>query len=75
MDFLFAIGGAVIIALIIVIVFTLAGDNKPGDSNFAQKFTGSFFVLIVIVVLGSLSELAGCSSEEEPDYPMRYERP
>lgn len=75
MDFLFAIGGAVIFALIIAIVFTLAGDNKSSDSNFAQKFTGSLFVLIVIVVLGTLSEMAGCSSEEEPDYPMKYERP
>jgi hypothetical protein len=29
-------------------------------------------VLIIIVIIGTLSEKCGCSSEEEPDYPMKY---
>lgn len=74
MDFIYAIGGAVIVSLIITIIRAILslGEKKPGDSNFFQKFTGTLMVLIVIVIIGTLSEKCGCSSEDEPDYPMKY---
>jgi hypothetical protein len=74
MIFIFGIGVAIFFALIIAIIFTLGGDNKPGDSNFTQKFTTALFVIIIIVIIGSVLEMAGCSNEDEPDYPMKYER-
>jgi uncharacterized membrane protein len=74
MDFIFAIAGAFIFSLIITIIRAIfsMGEKKSSDSNFFQKFTGTLMVLIIIVVIGTLSEKCGCSSEEEPDYPMKY---
>ncbi|WP_344815748.1 hypothetical protein [Flavobacterium cheonanense] len=48
------------------------GSKTKSDSNFMQKFTGTLMVLIIIVIIGTLSEKCGCSSKEEPDYPMKY---
>jgi len=74
MDFIFGIFGAVIISLIITIIRVIfsIGSKTKSDSNFMQKFTGTLMVLIIIVIIGTLSEKCGCSSEEEPDYPMKY---
>jgi len=74
MDFIFGIFGAVIISLIITIIRVIfsIGSKTKSDSNFIQKFTGTLMVLIIIVIIGTLSEKCGCSSEEEPDYPMKY---
>lgn len=74
MDFIFGILGAVMLSLIITIIrfiFSI-GSKTKSDSNFMQKFTGTLMVLIIIVIIGTLSEKCGCSSEEEPDYPMKY---
>jgi hypothetical protein len=30
-------------------------------------------VLIIIVIIGTISDKCGCSSEDEPDYPMKYQ--
>jgi uncharacterized membrane protein len=74
MDFIFGILGAVMISLIITIIRVIfsIGSKTKSDSNFMQKFTGTLMVLIIIVIIGTLSEKCGCSSEEEPDYPMKY---
>ncbi len=74
MDFIFGIVGAVFFSFIITIIRVIfsSGEKKPGDSNFLQKFTGTCMVLIIIVIIGSISEKLGCSSEDEPDYPMKY---
>ena len=74
MDFIFGILGAVMISLIITIIRVIfsIGSKTKSDSNFIQKFTGTLMVLIIIVIIGTLSEKCGCSSEDEPDYPMKY---
>lgn len=74
MDFIFGILGAVMISLIITIIRVIfsIGSKTKSDSNFMQKFTGTLMVLIIIVIIGTLSDKCGCSSEEEPDYPMKY---
>jgi uncharacterized membrane protein len=74
MDFVFGIIGAVMISFIITIIRVIfsIGSKTKSDSNFMQKFTGTLMVLIIIVIIGTLSEKCGCSSEEEPDYPMKY---
>jgi uncharacterized membrane protein YjjP (DUF1212 family) len=74
MDFIYAIGGAFVFSFIITILRAIlsSGEKKSGDSNFFQKFTGTLMVLIIIVIIGTLSEKCGCSSEDEPDYPMKY---
>lgn len=74
MDFIFSIIGAVLISLLITIirvVFSI-GSKTKSNSNFMQKFTGTLMVLIIIVIISTLFEKCGCSSEEEPDYPMKY---
>lgn len=75
MDFIYAIAGAFIVSFILTIfrVILSSGEKKPGDSNFFQKFTGTLMVLIFIVIIGTLTEKCGCSSEDEPDYPMKYQ--
>ncbi|GAA4067733.1 hypothetical protein GCM10022389_11040 [Flavobacterium cheonanense] len=74
MDFIFGIIGAVLVSLIITIIRVIfsIGSKTKSDSNFMQKFTGTLMVLIIIVIIGTLSEKCGCSSKEEPDYPMKY---
>lgn len=74
MDFIFGILGAVMISLIITIIRVIfsIGSKTKSDSNFMRKFTGTLIVLIIIVIIGTLSEKCGCSSEDEPDYPMKY---
>jgi uncharacterized membrane protein len=74
MDFILSIIGAVIISLIITIIRVIfsIGSKTKSDSNFMQKFTGTFMVLTIIIIIGTLSENFGCSSEDEPDYPMKY---
>lgn len=74
MDFIFGILGAVMISLIITIIRVIfsIGSKTKSDSNFMQKFTGTLMVLIIIVIIGTFLEKSGCSSEDEPDYPMKY---
>jgi uncharacterized membrane protein len=74
MDIIFGILGAVMISFIITIIRVIfsIGSKTKSDSNFMQKFTGTLMVLIIIVIIGTLSEKCGCSTEEEPDYPMKY---
>ncbi len=75
MDFISGILGAVLISFIITIirvVFSI-GSKTKSDSNFIQKFTGTCMVLIIIVIIGIISEKLGCSSEDELDYPMKYQ--
>ncbi len=74
MDFISGILGAVLISFIITIIRVIfsIGSKTKSDSNFMQKFTGTLMVLIIIVIIGTLSEKCGCSSEDEPDYPMKY---
>lgn len=72
MDFLFAIIGGVIFSFVIALFSHFGGKRNPGDSNFMQKFTGTFYVIIIIVIIGSLSDMAGCNPEDEPNYPMKY---
>jgi uncharacterized membrane protein len=75
MDFIFGILGAVMISLIITIIRVIfsIGSKTKSDSNFMQKFTGTLMVLIIIVIVGTISDKCGCSSEDEPDYPMKYQ--
>ena len=74
MDFIFGIIGAVMISFIITIIRVIfsIGSKTKSDSNFMQKFTGTLMVLIIIVIIGTLTDKCGCSSEDEPDYPMKY---
>jgi len=74
MDIIFGILGALMISFIITIIRVIfsIGSKTKSDSNFMQKFTGTLMVLIIIVIIGTLSEKCGCSTEEEPDYPMKY---
>ena len=74
MDFISGILGAVLISFIITIIRVIfsIGSKTKSDSNFMQKFTGTLMVLIIIVIIGAFSEKFGCSSEDEPDYPMKY---
>ncbi len=75
MNLLFAIGGSVFFAIFLAVIFSLgSGKKRPDSSNFAQKFTGTLFVLIIIVIISTVFEMAGCNSDEEPNYPMKYER-
>lgn len=69
-----ALLGAVIFAFIITLLKVMVSlrDNKNGESKFFTKFTGTLLILISIIIIGTLSEKFGCSSEEEPDYPMKY---
>ena len=75
MDFIFGIIGAVMISFIITIIRVIfsIGSKTKSDSNFMQKFTGTLMVLIIIVIIGTISDKCGCSSEDEPDYPMKYQ--
>jgi hypothetical protein len=75
MDFVFGIIGAVMISFIITIIRVIfsIGSKTKSDSNFMQKFTGTLMVLIIIVIIGTISDKCGCSSEDEPDYPMKYQ--
>ena len=75
MDFIFGILGAVMISFIITIIRVIfsIGSKTKSDSNFIQKFTGTLMVLIIIVIIGTITEKSGCSSEDEPDYPMKYQ--
>lgn len=71
MDIIFGIAGSAIIAFILAILNSLLGKSK---STFMQSFTGIFFALVVIVVLGSILEMSGCNPEDEPSYPMKYSK-
>ena len=72
MYFLFIILSGAIVAFILALFSYFGTKRSPGDSNFMQKFTGIFFVIILIIIIGSLSDAAGCNTEDEPDYPMKY---
>ena len=75
MDFIFGILGAVFISFILAVLLSIASIGQKKDessSNFFQKFTGASMVLIFIVIVGYVLEMSGCSSEEEPNYPMKY---
>lgn len=75
MDLIIGILGAALISLIYALVcffFTTGDKNDKNSPNFFQRFTGALMVLIIIVVVGYVLELGGCTSEEEPNYPMKY---
>ncbi|WP_297511711.1 hypothetical protein [Flavobacterium sp.] len=69
---LFLVGLSFVFTLISVF-FSSREENKNGSSSFMEKFTRILIVLIIIMVIGFLSEKCGCSSEDEPDYPMKYQ--
>ena len=71
MDFLFSVIGCLILALIITILrYVFGSKGKPGESNFMQKFTGTFFVLFIIVVIVTISDTLGCRYDDD-FIPMR----
>jgi len=72
MDLLFGILGAVMFSFILAILFSILEKKDSNSSNFFQKFTGILYVLIIIVVIGFILEKSGCSSGDDPDYPMKY---
>ena len=75
MDFIFGILGAIIISFILALLGSLGSIGQKKDetsSNFFQKFTGILMVLVTIVIVGYVLQMSGCSSEEEPNYPMKY---
>lgn len=69
MNILFGIFGSVIFAFILAIIGTVLDKGK---TTFMQKFTSILTVLLVIVIVGSILEMAGCNPDDDPGYPMKY---
>jgi uncharacterized membrane protein len=75
MDLVYGILGAILVSFILTVLRSLISLGKSKEkrsSNFFQKFTGTLMVLIVIILIGYVLEISGCSTEEEPNYPMKY---
>ncbi len=75
MELIYGILGAVVISFILSTfrsILSLGRKKDEHSSNFLQKFTGTLMVLLIIVIIGYIAELSGCSPEEEPNYPMKY---
>ncbi len=75
MDFLFGVAGALFFAVILTILgyifnFLFGVETKPEESNFMQKVMGIFFVLLVLVIIASISDVLGCKYDDD-FVPMR----
>lgn len=65
--------GGAIIALIISLFSYFGSKGKIGDNTFIQKFIKIYIIILLISLLGAILDKAGCSSDEDPDYPMKYQ--
>jgi Na+/H+ antiporter NhaC len=65
--------GSIILGIIITL-FTYAGEKKVGgNSTFWEKFIKTFLIIFFLLLIGAIMDESGCSRDDDPDYPIKYD--
>lgn len=65
--------GSIILGIIITL-FSYAGEKKAeGSSTFLEKFIKTFLIIFFLLLFGAIMDEAGCSRDDDPDYPIKYD--
>lgn len=65
--------GSAILALIISLFSYFGGIRNADGPSFIEKYIKIYLIIFFLLLLGAILDKAGCSGDDDLDYPVKYD--